>query len=163
VTWIFFDEADHYSPAPHFCLPSFKGQVCLRDYYEDCNQVLVFTQGFGEENRAGLDEFSARLDEYMTSEAKILAVLTDSLDASEAVEPSQNLPFPLLFDEKKTVRTAYAGLMDVSLVNDEDSMIFVLDRYSAPYAAWIGKDFSDPTIHKEVQNWLAYIGIQCPE
>jgi hypothetical protein len=41
-------------------------------------------------------------------------------------------------------------------------MLFILDRFGVPWAAWVGKEPDDRT-WKEVWDWLVYISIQCPE
>lgn len=164
MAWIIFDEADHYAPAPDFCLVTNLGnRVCLRDYQEDCNLALVFLPAQPVRGvPLQLSEFSARCDEYLSFDAKILAVLQG--DQRPALGPGAEAAcIPLLLDRDGRVRQAYAGLMAASLTADDDLIIFVLDRYNAPYAAWIGKELGDPALHQEVQSWLAFIGIQCPE
>jgi hypothetical protein len=42
-------------------------------------------------------------------------------------------------------------------------MLFVLDRYGAPYAALTGPELDDPGLQQEVLEWLAFIEVQCPE
>jgi hypothetical protein len=123
--------------------------------------VLLIASGFvGAESWRAVESFKTRLSEYRVLDAKVLAVMpeviTERLFESKA-------EFLLLSDLEGKVRQAYAGLMDASLVSDDDILIFVLDRYNAPYAAWIGEKFTDPTVHQDVQSWLTFIGVQCPE
>jgi hypothetical protein len=42
-------------------------------------------------------------------------------------------------------------------------MVFVIDRYGAPYAAVVGADPADPGLHAELLEWLSFIELQCPE
>jgi hypothetical protein len=164
MTWVIFDEADHYTPAPYFCLPGFTDgiSVCLQDYHEECNLVLVFPNAVDRSNfRHGLDALAAREREYRSFDAKILVVLSQEGDLAD--ESWRDLPFRFVLDVNGKTRREYTGLMAASLVQAEDSLIFVLDRYNAPYSAWIGRDFSDPSVHKDIQSWLAFIGVQCPE
>lgn len=165
MTWIIFDEADHYSPAPDFCLPAQDGTcVCLRDFRGDCNLVLLISRDRNwEELWAVIESFGTRLEDYRDLDARVLAVLSQAGGLIQARLSASKVKIPLLSDPEEKVWQAYSGLMDASLVTGEDLLIFVLDRYNAPYAAWIGKELSDPTVHQEVQSWLAYIGVQCPE
>ena len=83
------------------------------------------------------------------------------------------LPFPVLADPGGRVRQAYAGLMDESLVNEGDTLLFVLDVYGAPYSAYVSALGSalgsaqdglySPALHEDVLKWLEFIGMQCPE
>lgn len=163
MTWIIFDEADHYVPAPYFCLQALDGtSVCLRDYHEDCNLVLVFPNVSDPHHfKPGLDALAAREREYRSFDAKILVVLSQAGDLAGSAGLSY--PFRFVLDVLGKIRRDYAALMAASLVQDEDALIFVLDRYNAPYSAWIGRDFGDPSIQKDIQSWLAFIGVQCPE
>ncbi len=97
------------------------------------------------------------------------------------------LDFPLLCDPANKVRQAYRGLMAENLIAQDASgasfasMLFLLDRYNAPYAALIGSKasrqagvyasaadyvadvFSRGDVQEEILGWLRYISIQCPE
>jgi peroxiredoxin len=165
VTWIIFDEADHYTPAPHFCLPSNLGpQICLRDYHEDCNLVLIFTHSLDCLScRETLQDFASRQSEYSDHEARILAVLPVEDKVLQANPDWSRLPFPLLSDPNGNTRKVYARLMEESLVSKDDSLVFVLDRYNAPYAALVDRELGSSSLHQDIQSWLAYIGVQCPE
>jgi peroxiredoxin len=158
MTWIIFDEADHYSPAPDFCLPSSQEKmVCLRDYHEECNVVLIFTHDTGCLGcRELLESFARRQEDYVIEEAKILAILPEPVEALQAEPFLSTLPFLLLSDPQESTRKEYAGLMAESLVSANDSILFVLDRYGAPYTALIDRELDSPIIHQEVQSWLAY-------
>jgi peroxiredoxin len=165
MTWVIFDEADHYSPAPNFCLPSTQGKtVCLRDYYEDCNIVLIFTHGTGCDSCLEiLKSFALRRVDYLEEDAITLAILPEPLETIQTDPLLSALPILLLSDPLGATRQAYAGLMAEGVVPAESSMLFVLDRYSAPYTALIDRELDGAAVHQEVKSWLFYIGIQCPE
>jgi peroxiredoxin len=165
MTWVIFDEADHYSPAPNFCLPSSQGKtVCLRDFHEDCNIVLIFTHGAGcQACREMLESFARRQGDYLDEDARVLGILPETVETLQKDPALSSLPILLLSDAHGATRQVYAGLMAEGVVQAEDSMLFVLDRYSAPYSALIDRELSYSTVHQEVKSWLAYIGIQCPE
>ncbi len=165
MPWIIFDESDHRRSAPGFCLPSVdRERLCLRDFHEDRNQILFFAHsGDCISCRAALDGFVERYADYEAEQAEILAIFPQTVDELANEIPPGELPFPLLSDESGKVRRAYASLVDSSLIGVEDDLLFVLDRYSAPYAARIASDWEAPDIQDEVLSWVRYIGVQCPE
>ncbi len=165
MTWIIFDESDRRLPAPNFCLPAIDvDTICLRDYHEDCNLVLIFTHpSHPESYLEDLKAFTRHLPEYQAENAKILVVLPEGVGEIKSNPQLVALPITLLSDPKGFTRLKYAGLMAEGLVSPDDSMIFVLDQYSAPYSAYIEKEFNNPTIHQDILSWLAFIGVQCPE
>ena len=175
MTWIRFDESDHRVPAPSFCLPAVKqgrasGLVCLETYREDCNLALFFPQpGDGEDWIEALEAFTNRMEDYYLQEAQFLAILPLQVEEIRVNRRLARLPFPLLSDPERLVRGVYAGLMAESLVAESDSLLFVLDRYNAPYAALVvgkGKgeeNFTGEHIQDDILKWFEYIGVQCPE
>ncbi len=169
MTWVMFDESDRRTPAPPFCLLSLYGQqVCLQDYHEDCNLVLYFAQGTGcQACQQVLRGLAARLPDYQAEDAKILAIFPGPVSALADDPALTSLPFAILSDPGQEIRRQYQELMDESLVSAEDGMLFVLDRYNAPYAALIGDGLNtgspDNDVNEDVLNWLEFIGIQCPE
>ena len=165
MTWVIFDEADHRKPAPYFCLPGPAGRtVCLGDFHERSSLVLIFTLGhFCQPCREFLATLNCRRSEYQMLDAELLAILPDPVSEIESDPELSSLPFQILSDPEGVTRKLYAGLMDSSLVSQDDTLLFVLDRYSAPYAAWIGKDLKDRSLQENIQSWLSFIGVQCPE
>lgn len=171
--WILFDESDHRAPAPGFCLPTVKGsQVCLQDFHEDCSLVLFIARDNDCPGcRELLQEFALRQQDYQAQDAKIIAILPEQPNILAQQPDIAKLPFPVLADGKVNVRDAYASLMREGMVGPQDSMIFILDCYSAPWAALIGSDLKkvqngdhfDENIQEDILKWLEYIGIQCPE
>ena len=167
MPWIIFDEEDRRIPAPRFCLEAAGGEpVCVDDYCEDCSLVLVFPRsGDCEDCLKLLHAFAERVRDYATVDGQILALLPWDSGELRTAGLELELPFPVLADAGAQVRRAYAGLMDESLVNEDDSMIFVLDAYCAPYSAYVGSDpeIQNPGLHDDVLSWLEFIGVQCPE
>jgi peroxiredoxin len=166
LTWILFDEADHRRPAPYFRLPSAQGRpVALDDYRGRDNLVLFFGHSADCPNcGAALLGFASRLVAYNQQESVVLAIFHASAD--EIRDPEfLDLPFPLLADPGGMVRQKYAGLMAESLVDSEDVLVFILDRYGAPYAALVGGELGIGVdgFHHEALKWLEYIELQCPE
>lgn len=166
LTWILFDEADHRRPAPYFRLPSaLRRPVALDDYRGRDNLVLFFAHSVGcLDCAAALRSFASRMPAYNKQESVILAIIPDPV---EEIRNSGllELPFPLLADPGGAARRKYAGLMAESLVEDGDVLLFVLDRYGAPYAALVGDELGIGAegFHRETLKWLEYIELQCPE
>jgi hypothetical protein len=145
-------------------------QVCLDDYRGDCSLVLVFP---GQQEEPFLESFAHRTREYGAQGAKVLAVVKGPSSA-----PQSRMPFEVVVDNSGTTRKKYASLMDPSLAAQDDSIVFVLDQYNAPYAALVGASLpqaegsipdtgssglSEQEVHYSIQRWLEYIGVQCPE
>lgn len=167
MPWILFDEEDHRIPAPRFCLESLQeGRICAEQYNEERQLVLVFTHdGDCQACLEMLRFFAAHVKEYAAVDAQILALIPEEAGELEKVPGLAELPFPLLADPDGKVRALYAGLMDESLVDEDDLLLYVLDIYGAPYSAYVSaeKDLNQGALHGEVLSWLEYIGMQCPE
>ena len=166
LTWILFDEADHRRPAPYFQLPSAPGRpVALDDYRGRDNLVLFFAHSVGcQDCAAALRSFASHMPAYNRQESVILAIFPDPVEEIH-VSGLLDLPFPLLEDSGSAVRRKYAGLMAESLVEAGDVLLFVLDRYGAPYTALVGDELGIGAegFHRETLKWLEYIELQCPE
>jgi len=90
-----------------------------------------------------------------------LVVVPTPVAELAVAETAEAYPFPLLADPEGTTRRAYAALLPGE--PDEGAMVFVLDRYGAPYAALICPEPDDPALPREVLEWLGFIELQCPE
>jgi peroxiredoxin len=170
MTWVIFDVSDRETAAPSFSLEAAQdGRVSLWDYYEKCNLVLLFLHGkdslgrLDPNCRQALLGFAARQADYDRLQAGLLALVPEPAPGPAADFPTGQLPFPLLADPGGKTRQKYAALMVASLAPENAVMLFVLDQYGAPYAAYIAPEFEAETLHAEVQSWLQYIGVQCPE
>ncbi len=162
MPWIIFDEEDHRKPAPGFCMTSLRtGNCwCLKDLHEKYNQVLFFAHDPDcEDCYQALKLFARRLPEYQDEQAQLVVIVPFE---PKVLDYSQ-LPFDLLLDPQANVYKAYAKLVDPSLVANSEDMLFVLDRYSAPYVARIDTNWDSEVIGDEVLSWLRYIDVQCPE
>jgi hypothetical protein len=67
----------------------------------------------------------------------------------------------LAADPAGALRRRYAELIEFDTVTEV--MLFVLDRFGVPYAAWAGSEADPPDLSRETMKWLEYIAIQCPE
>lgn len=161
--WIRFDEHDRNTPMPDFSLLTSREAVsCLRDWRGKSNLVIFFAHGISDCSicRMRLGEFSNRYEAYRGLDAEVLVILPDSPEVIAQDAYVSHLPFPVLSDHKRIVHRLYAtGLFNAT---PESVMFFILDRYGAPYAAWVGSELEQP-VAREAEEWLNYIEIQCPE
>jgi peroxiredoxin len=159
MEWHIFAENQRRTPAPGFRLPSNRGGTfSLDDYRGWGNVVLFFSHGLDcAACRAALGDFAAHRAAYGAQEAKIVPVIPGSQsDLTEMV-----YPFALLSDPRGIVRQKYADLLGVE--PEKHAMVFVLDRYGAPYAGSALLEADDPELQAGVLEWLDFIEIQCPE
>ncbi|NLG73692.1 MAG: redoxin domain-containing protein [Chloroflexi bacterium] len=167
--WIRFDEDDRMQPGPGFCLPStWEREICLSDTYEQFSLVVFFPHDKHCPGcREVLEGFAEREQAYRDQESRILAIFPELLEKLATDEALQSLGFPVLSDEDGEVRSAYACLVDASLIGPEDSFIYLLDAYGAPYIAVAAPDADRVTpageLHEDLLSWLQFIGLQCPE
>ena len=124
--------------------------------------MLVFLPGLdGPGCRAALQNFADRYREYQAGAAQVLVVVS-SPAAQRALEEGAAYPFPVLADLEGDVRRAYTALLPVP-VGDDQPVVFILDRYRAPYVAWTGPEPDDPALQDEFLDWLDFMEFQCPE
>ena len=162
MRWHSFAEGDRWRPAPAFRLASAEGRlIALSDYRGRANLVLFFAHSAEcPACRAALESFIARQADYRQQEAEVVIVLPTPEEAA-ALRSKLALPFPLLADPDGATRQAYARLLNST--GEGDAMLFVLDRYGAPFVAAIAGEPDDPMLHGEILDWLAFIEMQCPE
>jgi peroxiredoxin len=159
MEWHIFPEGRRRHPAPAFRLPSAQGDVVsLDDQRGWDNVVLFFSHGDDcEACQQALREFALRRMQYAAQEAKVFAILPQ---ATERLR-DRNYPFPLLADPQRRVYQQYSELLGEDA--DGQVMLFVLDRYGAPYAAVVRRESDGDDMHDEALRWLDYIQLQCPE
>lgn len=163
--WVLFDEADHRTPVPHFRLPSIHNRWVALDDYRGRDPLVVFFAHDQEcaSCRLALQTFASRRSEYDQLGVVLLAIFPNEVESLKADPFLLDLPFPVLSDRNGAARHKLAGLMDASLVTDQDNLIFVLDEYGGPYAAFIAAELSGTAYQDEVLQWLEYIQSRCPE
>jgi hypothetical protein len=47
--------------------------------------------------------------------------------------------------------------------SEANNVVFIIDRYGAPYTALVGAEPGDPALHREILEWIGFIEMQCPE
>jgi hypothetical protein len=159
--WIRFDESDRRAPAPQFELQTPAGSwVALSDFRGRQNLVLYFDPilGGGVRVARDLQAFARLVADYDLHDARVLAVLSGSPPDSAGLDA-----LLILQDPAGSARRDYAALLDASLVSDQDSLLFILDRFGAPYAAQAAGSWDQIEKHAEIIGWLDFIGMLCPE
>lgn len=157
--WIYFDLEDQGQPAPRFRLERVNGgTVASDDFLEQANLVLVFLSASDpaevREALAALSDYPAGLAQH---NGELLVILPERV--AQLPETAVNV----LVDPEGRTRSAYSQLMDPSLTRAEDQLLFILDAYGGPYAAYVGTLEDLSGLQSDVESWLAYVSIQCPE
>jgi thioredoxin-dependent peroxiredoxin len=169
MTWVYFEDSDRQTAAPAFTLErTGGGRISLYDYYERSSLVVLFPSGRADDavkpdSQEALQRFAARLEEIEREGAEVVAVLPDMALALDSPGCENALPFPLLADPGGRVREKYAGLMVAELVPPGSALLYVLDVYGVPWAAYVGERLDEDSLVDEVLSWLVFIGVQCPE
>lgn len=133
-------------------------QLEVSDFRQRANLVILFVtarcsgcQGFVQQSISD----PASLD---YTDARVLVVVPGMRMAKQLDVHSPYLHY--LIDQKDKMRWLYSDLLD------EDArgkvMLFIVDRFGVPWAAWAAEDPDDRT-WEEAMDWLDYISIQCPE
>jgi peroxiredoxin len=163
VKWHTFTGLEVERPAPDFCLTSDAGDtVCDSVYRQRLRQVLLFPSGDSPADWVmPLDAFSDHARDYRLQDTVLLGLLP--ADAQTIAGLGRNLTnhFPLLADDGAKIRRAYEELLDGDAGTSH--LVFVLDSFGAPYAAAVNANPADPVLFDQVEQWLAFIAIQCPE
>jgi peroxiredoxin len=163
MTWVYFEDGDRQTAAPAFSLErSGGGRVSLNDFYEESCLVLLFPQD-APGALGAVERFGGRLDEIERQGAQIVALIRDTGGKASLPFDAASLSFPLLSDPGGRVWAEYAGLMVPELVPEGSALLYVLDVYGAPWAAYIGESLDEDGLLDEVLSWLVFIGVQCPE
>ncbi len=160
-----FSEAQRMWSAPAFSLPGVHGEpVALGQQRGRSNLVLVFSDdGDCRPCAEGLRRFGEQQAAYRAHDAQVWAVLPDDLPALAALGDELVPAWPrLLADPSGATRQAYAALLPEPPA-DGEVMVFVLDRFGAPQAAFVTAPPGDPELHEQVLDWLAGIELECPE
>jgi len=159
-----FDDADHQTPAPYFLLNEAGGRsISARDFYEESSVLLCFLHAPDcNACREFLETVASRLEDYRWAGAQVLAIYPASAETLRSKLDWVNRGILLLADPENVIRRQYASLMAPGLIADRAIMFFVLDAYFAPYACLTGLE-PEASAREEIENWLQYISIQCPE
>jgi peroxiredoxin len=164
VVWHRFDEAAQRGLAPGFDLPSGSGHpVSFASFRNRSNLVFVFLppKGSGFTRRFIQEMFDHR-EAYQDRDSKVVVFLQEGVSGLKALHDQHGPSIYLLADEDGWTRSRYASLLSEN-GSEEGLLIFVLDRYGAPFAAYDGDPGYTPIPHEEVLDWVDFIELQCPE
>ncbi len=160
MIWYPFPEGLRRKPAPHFRLLSRAGEpVTLADYRGQFNLVLFFAHGIDCAGcRVAVENFIAHGAGYRAEASQVLVIAPAGADRA----PASSIPEVIvLTDPGGQARRTYAALLPDSSAGHV--LLFVLDRYGAPYAALACSEAGDAAIQQQVLEWLAFIEMECPE
>lgn len=165
MPWIMFDEADHHRAAPGFNLEATAGgRVGLGDFQGQANLVIFFGHALDCEGcREALRGFVERRHDYAQHDTQVLVIFPEPLDVLHGDPLLDDIRLPVLSDPGGRIRQKYVAQMDSSLAAPDDDLLFILDQYGAPWAAYIEAELDSPTLHYDTLKWLEFISIQCPE
>lgn len=158
-----FQRPEALLAAPDFCLASAAGDtICSSVYRQRQKQVLVFPSGAGPaEWTPVLHAFSEHAEGYSREDAVVLALVPGSPEEIRGIDRGLAYHYPVLADEGGRVRQAYEALLEGDVGTSH--LVFVLDQFGSPYAAVINADPTAPALFDQIEQWLTFIAIQCPE
>ncbi len=163
MEWHVFDEASRRRSFLDFRLPlGSRRDVPLSVFRGRQNLVLFFLHGTDcPICRAALRVFARTNGVFAEQEAALMPIFASSPEAVGAIQLAESLPFPLLADPDGKVRRAYTTLLPGG--DRKGVGVFVLDRFGGLYAGSITDEPDPYVLDPEIESWLAYIEIQCPE
>jgi hypothetical protein len=145
-----FQRPEALLPAPDFCLTSAAGDtICASVYRQRLKQVLWFPAGSSPADWVpALHALGEHAEEYSRMEAAVLALVPASAEAIRGLDRGR-------------VRQAYESLLGGD--TGTGHLVFVLDAFQTPYAAIINADPAEPALFEQIEQWLSFISVQCPE
>lgn len=156
MTWIHFDASEppvNLARLAKIAPPGFN----LEEMRERLLLVLFFSHSLDCPHcREAVAEFSRRRDELYSCSAKVI-VVTPSLP----LDASDFLPIQILADPQHAARQEQAGLLEFD--THGKLLLFILNQYWVPSAAWVGDEADDPDLHERTLERLDYLSVQCPE
>jgi peroxiredoxin Q/BCP len=156
MDWIRFDPQGR--PAPSAKLPTTRGQVLgVADFRGRSDLVVFFSpREVYAGCRALVHAFAANADRLQELDTVMLVVVPGSVKSKETWFSKVRA----LVDVEGELWRQYSELVSVG---EDEMMLFVLDRYTAPYAAWVGREPDAGAMYRETVEWLEYVELQCPE
>lgn len=129
------------------------------DYRGRFNVVLLFTHGVDcPACRAAVRTFAAHGADYRAQETKVL-IVSPGMTGEEPFLGDG--PISLVADPGGKARRTLMTLLPHAAPGQV--LLFVLDRYGAPYAALTSPEVNDPALQDEILAWLGFVEVQCPE
>ncbi|MDD5466762.1 MAG: redoxin domain-containing protein [Anaerolineales bacterium] len=155
MPWIRFDPQEETAPALRLETPG-GAPFELADLRGRSSVALLFTHGFGcRACRAAISDLRQQREAFRSQEAELLIVVP----SREGLPPGD--AEGILVDPGAAGRRDFAALLEFD--TGRSAMLFILDRYGTPYAAWFGDEPLQAGLADEALDWLEFISIQCPE
>jgi hypothetical protein len=154
MTWIRFDRDEMPAPSLELFTPDGKS-ISIADFRGKSNLVVFFAHGWECATcRRTIESFSAARQHI---DARLLVVLADGRQL-----PPSSLPgVTFLVDSGDELRKRFTGLLEFELPGER--MLFVLNSFTSPVRAWVGKEAAETDLIDHTSAALDYINIQCPE
>lgn len=156
MTWIRFE--DNEPPASlqrltEIAQPGYD----LAGLRENFSLVIFFTHDLAcPKCRDAVAKFARRKTELDIYSAQVFvaapAVPSDFPDLA---------PIQILSDPKEVARNELARLLEFDTQGKR--LLFILNQYWVPSAAWVGDEADDPDLHERTFQRLDYLSVQCPE
>lgn len=157
MAWIQFDS--NSPKAPSMQLPTMDGdRLAVSDFRQRANLIIFFVSWECGECKNLVQQFAAQPSNLHYADAHVLVVVPGERLAKQL---DVQLPYiHYVIDHESEMSMKYANLIDEQ--GKAKSMLFILDRFGVPWAAWSGEEPDEET-YKESLDWLDFISIQCPE
>jgi peroxiredoxin len=157
MAWIQFDS--NSPKAPSIRLPTMGGnRLAVSDFRQRANVCLLFVPAGCRGCRRFLEQSIRDPADLDYADARVLVEVSDAQIAKQMDVQSPYLHY--LIDQEGKMAQQYSDLIDADAKGKV--MLFILDRFGVPWAAWVGEEPDDRT-WEEARDWLDYISIQCPE
>jgi peroxiredoxin len=162
MPWIRLNPYGRIVPSVKLTTPEGE-RIAIADYRGRSNLILLFVDSPGRTGHQELIERCAEQGSQLQRFKARLLVILPSRDGLTDVrhEIASHDLVQLLLDPDGALQRRYAEL--VQREGDRSPMLFVLDQYGVPYAAWAGSDLATDDLCAEAMEWLQFIAIQCPE
>jgi hypothetical protein len=129
------------------------------DFDQRDNVILFFGHGLDCAPCRQLMEHLAQGKAASELDAEVLVILPAPPPHSASLSGLADTH--LLIDADGALRRRYASLLPGA--GPGDSMLFVIDRFGTPYAAWYGANPVAREVYEEAAEWLSFVALQCPE
>jgi hypothetical protein len=155
MPWIRFDRNER--PAPSLSLQTASGrQVAISDYRGRASLALIFAQNPASPAARRVIESCAAARREIEALGGELLIVTPAAEMGQPDDGSHTL-----IDPGGQLHRRYAGLLEFDVSGK--LLVYILDEYGVPYAAWAGDQPESPALCYDIQRWLLYVSIQCPE
>jgi hypothetical protein len=156
MPWIYF--ARDEPPAPSLKLLTLTGDwLEPADFRGATGLVLFFPHQLECPACSSLmRELAGAAEALHLQEAQALVILLENPDQP----PTDLIQLQFLVDEQGALRRAYASIFEFDV--SHQAMLFILNRFGAPFRAWVG-DEPDAETFPQMLKYLESAALLCPE